>query len=435
MKLDEAVRFFRKPLNDEPIAADKVIADMVRDADPGLNNMVSGNFYGYVLGASMPVGVAADNLVSAWGQNAGSSLETPAISGMERAVGDWLLELLDLPRDSGVGLVTGGTVANYQGIMAARHALLSAQGWNVEEEGLIGAPPVPVFAGADAHSAPLAGVRYAGLGSKRVIRIATDDQGRMRPEALADALDTASAPPLVILQAGQINTGACDPFEELIPLIRAKKGWVHVDGAFGLWIAAIPELRDRIAGVGKADSWAIDLHKWLNAPFDAGASIVRDRSAMVAAMSAWGAYLPQTSAHWEPSESTIELSRRARGVPTYAILKSLGKSGIRELVLNHVRQAERLAELLEAEPGISVVNKVVTNQVSLSCGEGETGDTQTRAVLDQVQKRGKVYPTHGEWRGREIIRCSICSYATDDEDIALLADEIVTAWRQVREAS
>lgn len=433
-RVDEMLKTFRRPLNEQPIPASQVIADLIADADPGLNAMPSGRFFGYVIGGSMPVGVAADHLVSAWGQNAGSNFETPAITGIENAVGDWALDLLGLPANSGVGIVTGATVANYQGIMAARHMLLKHEGWNVEEDGMFGAPAVPVLAGAAAHGAPLAGVRYAGFGSKNIIRVETDDQGRMRPDALAAELEKCPRPPLVILQAGQINTGACDLFEELIPLVRAKKGWVHVDGAFGLWLAAVPELRDRIKGVEHADSWAVDLHKWLSAPFDAALCIVADKAALIAAMSAWGAYLPQTSDLSEPSDTAIELSRRARGVPAYVIFKSLGKNGVRELILRHARFAERLVELLSNESGLKVMNDPVSNQVSLTCGEGEQGDEQTLAVLAEVQKRGKVYPSHGEWQGRAIIRCSICSYATDEDDISLLADEIIAAWRQVREA-
>lgn len=433
MRLDGALELFRQPLNEDPVPPDQVIAELIRNADPGINALPSGKFFGYVIGGSMPVGVAADHIVSAWGQNAGSNYETPAITGIERAVGDWALDLLQLPAESGFGIVTGATVANYQGIMSARHMLLKNQNWDVEADGMFGAPPIPVLAGADAHGAPLAGVRYAGFGSKNIVRVETDDQGRMLPDALAAELEKCAFPPLVILQAGQINTGACDPFEELIPLVHAKKGWVHVDGAFGLWLNAVPQLRDRIKGVEQADSWAVDLHKWLSAPFDAALSIVADKAALIAAMSAWGAYLPQTSDLWEPSDTAIELSRRARGVPAYAIFKSLGKNGVRDLILRHVRFAERLVELLSNEPGLQVMNHVVSNQVAVACGEGETGDAQTLKVLGEVQQRGRVYPSHGEWHGRAIIRCSICSSGTDESDIELLADEILTVWRDVRE--
>ena len=300
--LDEAVPRFREPLPEDGVPAQEVIRQIVRDADDGLHQMAAPTFFGYVLGGSHPAGVAADFLVSAWGQNAGSAFETPSITGMERAVCDWVIDLLAVPPKSGAGLVTGGTVANMVGVLAGRHALLAAQGWNVEEKGLFGAPAFPVLIGKDAHSAPFAALRYAGLGAQYPTRVETDSEGRIKVDAMRAALDDCAAPPLVVLQAGQINTGAFDPFEELIPLVRERSGWVHVDGAFGLWVAAVPELAHRLAGVSEADSWAVDLHKWLNAPFDAGMVIVRDRPSLVATMSAWGAYLPAATDHWEPTE-------------------------------------------------------------------------------------------------------------------------------------
>jgi len=430
--LDTAVARFRTPLADAGDPAADVIRSLAEAAGPGLNQMSGPNFFGYVLGASHPVGVAADMLVSAWGQNAGSAFETPAITGMERAVCDWVIDLLGLPEDSGAGLVTGATVANTVGVMAARNALLAREGWNVEDAGLFGAPEIPVLIGEDTHSAPLAALRYAGLGAARAKRLETDAQGRVRPAALEAALAACSRPPLVMLQAGQINTGAMDPFAELIPLAHAQGAWVHVDGAFGLWLAAVPELAGRIAGVALADSWAVDLHKWLNAPFDAGMAIVRDRAPLVAAMSARGAYLPDTTEHWEPADSTPELSRRARGVPSYAILRHLGKAGVREMVARHCRLAARLASAVSREPGIEVLNEVVGNQVAIACGSGENGTEMTSRVLDIVQNRGKVYPTHGEWRGRGIIRASVIGYAMREEHVDLLAEEIVAAWRLVR---
>ncbi|RYG92994.1 aspartate aminotransferase family protein [Loktanella sp. IMCC34160] len=426
--LDSAVAKFLTGMPETGSPEDEVIAHIIRDAEGAIHSMARPSFYGYVLGGSHPVGVAADFLVSAWGQNAGSSFETPAVTGMERAVCDWVIDLLSLPPESGAGLVTGGTVANMVGIMSARHALLAARGWDVEADGLFGAPEFPILIGADAHSAPFAALRYAGLGAARAKRVATDAEGRIKPAALEKALADCDAPPLVVLQAGQINTGAFDPFAELIPLVREKKGWVHVDGAFGLWLAAVPDLRDRLAHVGDADSWAVDLHKWLNAPFDAGMVIVRDRAPLVASMSARGAYLPDTTAHWEPSDSTPELSRRARGIPSYAILRHLGRAGVRELVARHCRLAARIAAKVSAHPGISVLNEIHSNQVAIACGDGPDGDDLTMRVLHRVQDRGKVYPTHGEWAGRKIIRVSVIGYAMQDEDADLLASEIIGAY-------
>ena len=274
ISLDEAVRRFRTPLAEEGIAAIEVVEQIMRDAEGGLHKMAAPTFFGYVLGGSHPIGVAADILVSAWGQNAGSAFETPAVTGMERAVCDWVIDLLGLPAESGAGIVTGASVANMVGVMAARNGLLAARGWNVEEDGLFEAPAIPVLISSEAHSAPYAALRYAGLGAGRLTKLATDSEGRVDVAAFKRALDNLDAPPLVILQAGQINTGAFDPFETLIPLVRERDGWVHVDGAFGLWLSAVPELQPRLAGVEQADSWAVDLHKWLNAPFDAGMVIV-----------------------------------------------------------------------------------------------------------------------------------------------------------------
>lgn len=274
-----------------------VIEDLVAQAAGGIHGHASPWFFGYVCGGSMPVGAAADFLVTAWGQNSALAWECPAVAAIEQTLCRWSLDLLGLPATCGVGVVTGGTVANTQAIMAARDALLARQGWDVGQKGLFGATEIPVLIGADAHSAPLAGLRYAGLGIGRAIRVGTDDQGRIRIDALQAALARCDAPPLVILQAGQINTGAFDPFAEAIPLIHAQGGWAHVDGAFGLWVHAVPELRPRLAGVDRADSWAVDLHKWLNAPYDAGLCILRDRAALVGSMTARGAYLPELGRH------------------------------------------------------------------------------------------------------------------------------------------
>lgn len=433
LSLDEAVARFRAPLDENGRDPEAVIAQLAADADPALAQMSSPNYFGFVLGGSHPVGVAADILVSAWGQNAGSAAETPAISGMERAVCDWVIDLLGLPPESGAGIVTGGSVANMVAIMAARNALLASRDWDVEDRGLFGAPPIDVLIGDAAHSAPFAALRYAGFGAGRANRIATDDQGRILPVAFRAALDACDGPVLAVLQAGQINTGAFDPFAEIIPMVREKGGWVHVDGAFGLWLAAVPELAPRLAGVEAADSWAVDLHKWLNAPFDAGMVICRDRGPLVNSMTARGAYLPETSEHWEPTDSAPELSRRARGVPSYAIMRHLGKSGIREMIARHCALARHLAERLSGEPGIRVLNEVTSNQVAIRCGEGPRAGEMTRAVLARVQQRGKVYPTHGVWQDEAIIRVSVICYATKQANIDLLADEIIAAWRSSRD--
>lgn len=404
-----------------------VIEALVLEAEHGLHGHSSPRFFGYVCGGSMPVGAAADFLVTAWGQNAASSFESPAVAVMEQTLCRWCLELLCLPMDCGVGIVSGATVANTQGIIAARDALLARQGWDIGQQGLFGAPQIPVLIGDAAHSAPMAGLRYAGFGLGRAVRLPTDTQGRVSVDAMKAALGDCAAPPLVILQAGQINTGAFDPFAELIPLVHAAGGWVHVDGAFGLWAHAVPELRDRLAGVDRADSWAVDLHKWLNAPYDAGLCIVRNRADLVSAMTARGAYLPALGETWEPSDSTLELSRRARGVPSYAIIRQLGATGVRSMIARHCALAVYLAEQLAAVPGLDILNKVVLNQVAIACDTDEI----TEQVLQRVQDRARVYPSHGVWQERKIIRVSVINHATDRADIDLLIEEIKAAHRSV----
>ncbi len=435
VSLDEAVARVRTGLSEHGQPADDVIRQMVTDTDGALHQMAAPTFFGYVLGSSHPVGVAADMLVSAWGQNVGSSFETPAMTGMERAVCDWVLDLLGLPDDFGAGIGTGATLANTTGMAAARHALLEREGWDVEANGLFGAPEVNVLIGDGAHSAPFAGLRYIGFGANRVTRVAADEQGCIRPEAFEAALVGIEGPVLAVLQAGQINSGGFDPFHEIIPMLREKPNtWAHVDGAFGLWQAAVPGMRDRLAGYDLADSWAVDLHKWLNAPFDAGMVICRDRAPLVASMSARGAYLPELTDHWEPTDSTFELSRRARGVPSYAILRMLGKSGVREMIARHCDLACRLADQLSAEPGLQIMNKVVGSQVAIRCGSGADAEGYTNDVLSRVQARERVYPTHGVWHadGRAIIRASIIGYSMYEPDVDLLAEEIISAWREIR---
>ena len=414
------------PENGESASA--VIEDLIAFAGRGLQGHASPRFFGYVCGGSMPVGAAADFLVTAWGQNAASSWESPSAALIEQTVCRWCLELLGLPVDCGVGIVSGATVANTQGIMAARNALLIRQGWDIDENGLFGAPDIPVLIGDAAHSAPMAGVRYAGLGLGRAKRIATDDQGRILISALEAALADCRQPPLVVLQAGQINTGASDPFAEAIPMVHDLGGWVHVDGAFGLWAHAVPELRDRVEGVDGADSWAVDLHKWLNAPYDAGLCIVRDRADLVSAMSVRGAYLPEQGETWEPSDSTLELSRRARGIPSYAIIRQLGAQGVRSMISRHCALATHLAKQLAAVPGIEILNDVVLNQVAIAF---ETDELTTK-VLERVQERGFVYPSHGVWNDQQIIRVSVINHATSDADIELLISEIIDALRAVK---
>jgi glutamate/tyrosine decarboxylase-like PLP-dependent enzyme len=431
---EEATLRFATALAEGGRPAAEVMAELVRLGDAGLLQIASPGFFGYVLGASHPVGVAADIITSAWAQVTSYAETTPTTVAIENAVAADVIGLLGLPPESGAGIVTGATVANTVAVMAARGAALRTAGWDVEADGLFGAPEIHVVAGAEAHSAIDAALRYAGLGARRVHRVETDDQGRILVDAFTAVLAPLTGPILVILQAGHVNSGAFDPFAELIPIAHAKGAWVHVDGAFGLWVNAVPELADRSVGVETADSWAVDLHKWLNAPYDSAMVIVRDRAALVSAMSAKGAYLPGASNVPDPADMVLELSRRARGLPSWALLQHLGASGVREMIARHCRLAEWVAQQLRDEPGLTVLNEITANQVAFFCGTDADRDDQTAAVLHTIHQRGRVYPSHGHWRGGEIIRVSISGHRTTDADVALLVDEIRSAWRAVRAA-
>lgn len=430
----EAHARFGGELDEESQSSEAVLAHILGQAEGGILQFTSPRFFGFVIGASHPVGVAADWMVSAWGNPTAYAEMSPATVAMENAVCTWAADLMGLPKNCGAGIVTGATIANTVGIMAARNALLSQYGWDVEADGLFGAPEVHVVVGEQAHSAVFAGLRYVGFGANRVTKVATDDQARILPDAMERALENLSGPILVILQAGSINSGDSDPFADLIPMAKKRKAWVHVDGAFGLWLNAAPDTKHMLDGVEQADSWAVDLHKWLNAPYDSALVYTKDRAPLVSAMSATGAYLPEEGTFPNPSDSVMELSRRARGVPSYAILKTLGKNGVAEMVSRHCRLARLLGDKLRAEAGITILNEIASNQVAICCGEGTLGDPQTAQVLKMVQDRGKVFPTHGSWKGRTTIRASIIGHETQDEDIDLLANELIEAWRAVRKS-
>jgi glutamate/tyrosine decarboxylase-like PLP-dependent enzyme len=429
---DEARRRFSEPLPEQGRDPAEVIDDLVARGEEGLLQMASPGFHGYVIGASHPAGIAADLLVSAWGQVTGYAATTPTAAAVENAVAAQIADLLGLPL-GGAGFVTGATMANTVAVLAARHALLAREGWDVEARGLFGAPEFHILIGAEAHSAVHAALRYAGLGTARAIRVPTDDQGRILAEAFKEVIAPLTGPILVILQAGHVNSGAFDPFEEIVPLAKRKNAWVHVDGAFGLWLRAVPDLAPRLKGVEQADSWALDLHKWLNAPYDAGLVLTRDAGPLVNAMSAHGVYLPEHGTVPDPSDMVPELSRRARGVPSWAILQTLGREGVREMVARHCRLAAWIGAQLSQVPGITVLNEVVANQVAFHCGDEASRDAATAAVLARVQAGGRVYPTHGEWRGGRIIRVSVIGHRTDEDRARAAVEAIREAWAEVRE--
>ncbi|MBI3367288.1 MAG: aspartate aminotransferase family protein [Burkholderiales bacterium] len=408
-----------------------MIRELVERATPGIRACTGPRFFGWVIGGSHPAGVAADWLTAAWGQNAGNLIAAPAASAVETVAAGWLLDLLKLPPGASVGFVTGATVANFVALAAARSEVLRRVGWDVEADGLFGAPPVNVLIGADAHATVFSGLKYLGLGAKRVHTIAGDAQGAMQASDLERALAACDGPTIVIAQAGQINTGACDPFETIAPLCRASRAWLHVDGAFGLWAQACPSLSHLTAGVEQADSWATDGHKWLQTPYDCGYAIVRDAEAHRRAMAISASYLPPAQgAEREPSAYVPELSRRARGFATWAMIRRLGRAGLVELIEGCCANARRMAERLAGEPGIEVVvNPVPLNQLMLRFGDD---DGLTRETIRRVQQDAIAFMGPAEWHGRWVMRVSVSSFATSAADIDVSADAVIEAWRATK---
>lgn len=364
-------------------------------------------YFGFVTGGALPATLAANWLASAWDQCAGLEVLSPVSAALEEISFRWLVDLLHLPPGTNGGLATGATMANFSSLAAARHAVLERAGWDVESDGLFGAPPITVIVGEEVHVSVLKGLRMLGLGSNRVVKVAVDAQGRMR----ADALPRISGPTIVCVQAGNVNSGAFDPVKEICQKVHAAGAWVHVDGAFGLWAAAAPHRAHLACGIEDADSWATDAHKWLNVPYDCGISFVREPRHLQAAMSANAAYLERGEKR-EPNQFTPELSRRARGVEVWAALRSLGRSGLAEMIERNCRQATRFAEGLRAD-GHSVLNDVELNQVLVSFGN----DDATRRVIAALQQEGTCWCGGTQWHGKAAMRISVSSWATTDDDV------------------
>jgi glutamate/tyrosine decarboxylase-like PLP-dependent enzyme len=425
----EMLAAFAAPVPEQGAEPTAILQELVACATPGIRASTAPRFYGWVIGNSHPTGVAADWLTSAWGQNGGNLLAAPAASAIEAVAAGWLLDLLGLPAEASVGFVTGATIANFVCLAAARSEMLRRVGWDVEADGLFGAPPITVLIGADAHATVFSGLKFLGLGAQRVTTIATDDVGRMRPEALAEALLLIDGPTIVIAQSGQINTGVSDAFAEIVPLCRAAGAWLHVDGAFGLWAQASPKLRHLTAGVDGADSWATDGHKWLQTPYDCGFAIVRDSASHQRAMAFSASYLPPAAdSEREPSAFVPELSRRARGFSTWAMIRQFGRSGIAEMVERCCAVAARIGERLADEPGIAVVAPAELNQLILRFGDD---DAATLATIAQIQEDAILFAGASSWRGAWVMRISVSSSATTLEDAEITADAIATAWAEV----
>ncbi|MCU1491955.1 MAG: aspartate aminotransferase family protein [Acidimicrobiaceae bacterium] len=412
---DDLLGTFGGPLPEGGLSAADVIDELAEGAEPGLLGSQSGRFFGWVMGGTLPAALGADWLVSAWDQNAGLRFATPAVVAVEEAASCWLLELLGLPSSADVGFVTGATMANFSGLAAARFAALERVGWDVNAEGLAGAPAIHVLVGAERHDTVDLALRYLGLG--RPTPIAADDEGRIDLAALGRELETipVGEPIIVCLQAGNLHSGAFDPFDQAIELAHQRGAWVHVDGAFGLWAAACPSLRHLVTGLDRADSWATDAHKTLNVPYDCGIAIVAERSALRSVFGVHPDYLiaDRNPGPGDPHDKVPELSRRARGVPTWAALRSLGRRGVVELVETMAERARSLARQVAEINGAEILNDVVYTQVCVAFGD----DDRTRAVIDSVLSSGTTWMSGSRWHGRAVLRISVSNWSTDEGDV------------------
>jgi glutamate/tyrosine decarboxylase-like PLP-dependent enzyme len=399
-QLDEA-------LPDHPTDPETVLGLLDDIGSPATVTTAGGRFFGFVIGGSLPAALAANWLAGAWDQNAGLDVSSPVAAALEQITLRWLLDVLSLPAEAGGGFVTGATMANFTALAAARHAILQKFGWNVEAQGLFGAPPVTVVVGEEVHVSVLKALSLLGLGRDQVVRVPVDGQGRMR----ADALPELSGSTIVCIQAGNVNTGAFDPAPEICAAAHQAGAWVHVDGAFGLWAATAPERAYLSSGVEEADSWATDAHKWLNVPYDSGIAFCRNPEYLRAAMSTSAAYLVQDGIR-EPYQYTPEMSRRARGIEIWAALRSLGRSGLADLIERTCRHASRFAAGL-SEAGYRILNEVVLNQVLVSFGNDEA----TRRVIAGVQADGTCWCGGTVWQGHTAMRISVSSWATTEADV------------------
>ncbi len=403
---------------DGPTEPMQVLELMDEVGSPGTMGFSNPRFYGWVIGGVQPVALAADWLVSAWDQPTYASVASPATVAMEAAAIRWVKEAAGLPESTWGVFVTGTTVAHTTLLAAARSAVLAEQGWDATSRGLFGAPEITVVVGDEVHPSLLKALGVVGLGRDRVVRVPVDDQGRMR----ADAFPELTGPTIVCLQAGNVNTGSFDPLSEVIPRAKEAGAWVHVDGAFGFWAAASPRQAYLTAGMELADSWATDAHKYLNVPYDAGLALVRDPAHLAQLMSVEAAYLIEGEMGLDPGLYAPEMSRRGRGVPTWAVLKSLGKSGLADLVDRTVRLARRFAAAMEAA-GYTVLNDVVLNQVLVSLGSPD----ETLRIVDAIQREGVMFAGPTVWQGQTAMRISVSNFSTTEEDIDLSVQAVLRA--------
>lgn len=406
------------PLQDESRDPHAVLAELDELVTPATMAMAGPRFFGFVIGGSLPAALAANWLANAWDQNAGLYAVTPGVAHVEQVALHWLNDLFGLPANTTGALVTGATMANFTSLAAARHAVLTRVGWNVEADGLYGAPPVTVVVGEEVHITVLKALGMLGLGRNRVVRVPVDEQGRMR----AAELPRIAGPAIVCVQAGNVNSGAFDPIAEVCDRVAGTGAWVHVDGAFGLWAKTSPRYTHLVRGMERADSWSTDGHKWLNVPYDCGIALVRDPHALAASMALQAAYLPDAQAQRNPFDYTPEFSRRARGVDVWAALRSLGRRGVAEMIERDCASARRFADRLGAA-GCEILNDVVLNQVLVSFGDPE----RTKRVIAAVQSDGTCWAGGTVWQQRTAMRISVCSWATTEADVDASVAAILTA--------
>jgi glutamate/tyrosine decarboxylase-like PLP-dependent enzyme len=430
---DELLRALDGTLTENGEEASRVLDALVAVGDRGTIGSTGPRYFGFVIGGSLPVSVAADWLTTTWDQNSGIYAVSPVASVVEEIAQRWLLELLHLPKQASIGFVTGCQMANFTCLAAARHAVLRNAGWNVEEQGLMGAPAVNLIISAEAHVTIHTAMRMLGFGTKRLRTIPTDGQGRMKADELERAVAGVEGPTIVCAQAGNVNTGAVDPLRRIATAAHARNAWVHVDSAFGLWAAASETRREVVDGIELADSWASDGHKWLNVPYDSGFAIVRDTAAHRASMTVSASYLEQTSGierdnfDWAP-----EFSRRARGIPAYAALRTLGRRGVADLVDRLCARARQFADILRREPRVEILNDVVLNQVLVRFGDS---DELTREVVSGVQREGTCWLGGTTWQGKGAMRISVSNWATTEQDVERSAEAVVRVFREATVAA
>jgi glutamate/tyrosine decarboxylase-like PLP-dependent enzyme len=418
----ENLKDFDVPLPENPVNENEVIELLDKIGSPATFGISGPRYFGFVIGGSLPAAVAANWLSIAWDQNAGLFVGSPVGAFLESVSLKWMLKLLSLPKTCGAAFVTGASMANFTSLAAARHSALERAGWDVEANGLFGAPKINVIVSEESHVTIFKALGLLGLGRNRVIKVPTDSQGRM----IASKIPKVKGPVIICAQAGNVNTGAFDPIDEITDIAKEMNAWLHVDGAFGLWAAVSPKKSYLTKGIEKADSWATDAHKWLNVPYDCGLAFVKDENVLRSAMTLTASYLPQKYRR-EPSQFTPELSRRSRGIEVWAALYSLGKKGLIDLVERTCNYAEMFADGLSAA-GFEIINDVVLNQVLVSFGDADT----TLRVIDKIQNDGTCWCGGTVWQGKTIMRISISSWATTEEDVKKSLDAMIRCAKKVR---